>query len=49
MYAKVIKLTNRGWKTNERYVRLDTKSLCYYSKTTDEAIKKVHSGKMKPK
>ena len=48
-YGKVIKLSNHGWSSNERYFKMDQSAISYFSDVSTKVQDKIHSGKQKPK
>ena len=36
--SKILKLSEKGWSLNERYLLKDENSMCYYSKIPDKPI-----------
>ena len=47
--GRVLKLSNRKWKTHERFLRIDRSSICYFSKVSDAMIGKAKKGECQPK
>ena len=47
--GKVLKLSNLGWSANERFLKMDSLALSYFSKTQAEEIEKAKTGERKPK
>ena len=49
IYGNAHKLSNYGWKTHERYFKIDHLSLSYFSSTNAEDKAKAKIGEVNPK